>query len=190
MNPDNNTRKDAYQNEYREPLVTLTSKRDQIKQLQFIDLIILVETHDVFVVAIEENPTIVSDRVLRFQLYFHVRKGARRIRRGLQSRTLIYAFLRQAKFPFCKTFFMLAGQTFSEHRDEDVFRSVAFVPYLQGLSAWDAEVGGGVLMVADGMVPSSLMAHGDFFFLFPPLLLSRWEYSYDNQEAKIEIIKE
>jgi len=85
---------------------------------------------------------------------------------------------------------MLAGQTFSEHRDEDVFRSVAFVPYLQGLSAWDAEVGGGVLMVADGMVPSSLMAHGDFFFLFPPLLLSRWEYSYDNQEAKIEIIKE
>lgn len=66
MNPDNNTRKDAYQNEYREPLVTLTSKRDQIKQLQFIDLIILVETHDVFVVAIEENPTIVSDRVLRF----------------------------------------------------------------------------------------------------------------------------
>lgn len=59
---------------------------------------------------------------------------------------------------------MLAGQTFSEHRDEDVFRSVAFVPYLQGLSAWDAEVGGGVLMVADGMVPSSLMAHGDFFF--------------------------
>jgi len=74
---------------------------------------------------------------------------------------------------------MLAGQTCPKHRDEYVFRSVAFVPYIQSLSAWDAKVVGGVLMVADGMVPSNLMAHGEFL-LFPPLMLSHQEYVNDS----------
>lgn len=50
----------------KETPVTSTSKRDQIKQLQFIHMIILAKTHHVFVAAIEENTTIISDGILRF----------------------------------------------------------------------------------------------------------------------------